>query len=251
VAFRPGGHHLATGGVPGAISLWTLPTVVVPNHFGAINSPEFGADGTVMATASDNVVQLWTNDNHLTRAATLRLPDNSEDGYEYEARVDPSGRILATQLSTAPTALWDISDITTPIELGTLPTTAQHTNIVAFSPDGRTVATAADDHTVQLWDITTPRRPQRLSAQLTGFTGFISGVTFSPDGRTVFAGITDHTVRAWDITDPNHPVPAATAITGHTAAFVAPGISPDSKTLATSGRDQTEVTGGWVGVFGV
>jgi WD40 repeat protein len=239
VTFHPDGHHLATADASGAISLWTLPTGLIPNHVGRINSPAFSADGTVMVTASDNVAQLWTNDSHLTRAATLRLPDNSQGGYEYEARVDPSGRIMATQLSTAPTVLWDISDITTPIELGTLPTTAQHTNIVAFSPDGKTLATASDDYTAQLWDITEPARPQRISAQLNGFTGFISGVTFSADGRTVVASSTDHTVRTWDITDRDHPKPVATAITGHTAAFTSPGISPDGTTLVTSGRDQT------------
>jgi WD40 repeat protein len=241
VTFHPGGRHLATGGISSAVSLWTLPTEVIPNHFGRINSPAFSADGAVMVTASNNVVQLWTNDNHLTRAAMLRLPDNSEGGYGYEARIDPSGRIMATALSSAPTVLWDISDITKPIELSTLPNTAKYinTNILAFSPDGRTLATAGDDHTVQLWDITEPRLPQRLSAPLTGFTGFVSAVTFSPDGRTVFAGSADRTVRSWDITDRDHPVSAATAIAGNTAPFAFPGISPDGKTLAIGGQDHT------------
>src|SRR5215469_11027854 len=116
VTFHPDGRYLATGSASGAIALWTLPTGVIPNHFGAIRYPGFSADGTVMATASGNVVQLWTNDNHLTRAATLRLSDSSE-GDIGEARVDPSGRILATALGSAPTVLWDISDITTPIQL--------------------------------------------------------------------------------------------------------------------------------------
>jgi WD40 repeat protein len=240
VTFRLGGRDLATSGESGAVALWTLPDGVVPNHFGRINSPAFSADGTVMATASDNVVQLWTNDSHLTRAATLRLPDSSQRGLGYEARVDPAGRILATALTSAPTVLWDITDITNPIELSTLPNTAKYTNIVAFSPDGRTLATAADDHTVQLWDITEPRRPQRLSEPLTGLTGpYINTVAFSPDGRAVFAGSTDNTMRIWDITDRNHPTPSTTAITGNTATFASPAISPDGHTLAIGGKDQT------------
>jgi WD40 repeat protein len=239
VTFHLNGRHLATGSASGTIALWTLPTGLISNHVGRINAPAFRADGTVMVTASGNVVQLWINDSHLTRAATLRLPGNSESGYGYEARVDPAGRILATASSSAPTVLWDITDITTPIELSTLPNTAKYANIVAFSPDGRTVATVSDDYTLQLWDIVEPAHPQRLSEPLTGFTGFVSSVTFSPDGRTVIAGSTDLTVRAWDITDRDHPKPAATAITGHTAAFGSPSVSPDGKTLVIGGQDQT------------
>jgi WD40 repeat protein len=240
VTIHPDGRHLATAGASGTVALWTLPTGLVPNHFGAIRYPGFSADGTVMVTASDNVVQLWTNDNHLTRAATLRLPDSSEGAYGYEARVDPGGRILATALGSAPTVLWDISDISKPIELSRLPNTAKYnTNIVAFSPDGRTVATAADNYTMQLWDITEPRRPQRLSEPLTGFTGFISTVMFRPDGRAIFASSTDRTVRSWDITDRNHPIPSDTVITVNTATFASPAISPDGKTLAIGGQDQT------------
>jgi WD40 repeat protein len=241
VTFRPGGRYLATGSASGTILLWTLPVGLIPNHFGDVNSPAFSADGTVMVTASDNLVQLWTNDNHLTRAATLRLPDSAEGGHEYEARVDPSGRILATESSPAPTVLWDISNLTKPIELSRLPNTAKYTNtnIVAFSPDGRTVATAGDDYTLQLWDITEPKRPQRLSEPLSGFTGFISAVTFSPDGRTVLVGSADRTVRSWDITDRDHPIQSDAAITGHAATFVSPAISPDGKTLAAGGQDQT------------
>jgi WD40 repeat protein len=238
VTFHPDGRHLATSGISGAVALWTLPTGVVPNHVGRIDSPAFSADGTVMVTASDNVVQLWTNNNHLTRAATLRLPDHSQRGFGYTARIDPTGRILATASSSDPTALWDITDITNPIELSTLPNTAKWANTAAFSPDGRTIATAGDDSTVQLWDITEPRRPQRLSEPLTGSTGVVTAVTFSLDGRTVFASSTDNTMRMWDITDRSHSIPAATAITGHTAAFASPAISPDGKTLAIGGKDQ-------------
>jgi WD40 repeat protein len=240
VTFHPDGRHLATAGASGTIALWTLPTGIVPNHVGRIDSPAFSEDGTVMVTASGNVMQLWTNANHLTRAATLRLPGSSEGGYGYAARVDPGGHILATALGSAPTVLWNISDIATPIELSTLPNTAKYASIVAFSPDRHTVATAGDDHTVQLWNIAEPRHPQRLSEPLTGSTGpFISAVTFSPDGRTVVAASTDRTVRAWDITDRDHPTPAAATITDHAATFASPAISPDGKTLAIGGQDQT------------
>jgi WD40 repeat protein len=238
VTFHPDGRYLATASASG-ISLWTLPTGVIPNHLGAIRYPGFSADGAVMVTASANVAQLWTNDDRLTRAATLRLPDSPQASFGYEARVNPTGHILATASGSAPTVLWDISDVTKPIELGTLPNTAKYASIVAFSPDGRTVVTASDDHSVQLWDITEPRCPQRLSEPLAGFTRVISAVTFSPDGRTVVAASVDNTMRIWDITDRDHPISSATASSGQTAVFASPAISPDGKTLAAGGQDQT------------
>jgi WD40 repeat protein len=170
----------------------------------------------------------------LNPGGDVRLPDSSEGRYDYEARIDPRGRILATELSSAPTTLWDISDIANPIELSTLANTSKYTSIVAFSSDGRTLATAADDYDydydydVQLWDITEPRRPQRLSEPFTGFTDFISAVTFSPGGRTVFVGSADNTVRSWDITDPMHATPLGSPL--HSPSNAAQtAFSPDGK----------------------
>jgi WD40 domain-containing protein len=103
VTFRPGGRYLATGSESGTIALWTLPTGVVPNHFGAIRYPGFSADGTVMVTASGNVVQLWTNVDHLTRAATLRPPDSSE-GDLSEAHSAQTAAQFSRAAQTAPCA---------------------------------------------------------------------------------------------------------------------------------------------------
>src|SRR5262249_20995030 len=89
VTFHPDGRYLATSSRTSAtIALWPLPTDVIPTQPGRIASLAFSADGTTMVPASDNVVQLWPNASHLTRAATLRLPDSSQRGYGYTARVD-------------------------------------------------------------------------------------------------------------------------------------------------------------------
>ena len=150
----------------------------------------------------------------------------------------PAADILATALgSSAPTVLWDISDITKPIELSTLPN--RHPALSRSAPTGAPSPQLATTTRCSCGISPNPARPQRLSEPLTGFTGFLIAVTFSPDGRTVFASSADRTVRAWDITARDHPIPAATAITGHAAAFASPAISPDGKTLAIGGQDQT------------
>jgi WD40 repeat protein len=239
VTFHPDGHHLATSGTSGTVALWTLPTGVIPNHSGRIDSPAFSVDGAVMVTASDNIVQLWTNNNHLTRAATLRLPDSTQRGFGYTARVDPSGRILATASSSAPTVLWDITDIANPVEFGTLPNTSRLAYTVAFSPDGHTVATAADDHTVQLWDITDPKHPTPATTAITGHTAAFASPAISPDSKTLAIGGKDQIIRLWDITDPLHATPIGSPLHSRGNADQVT-FSPDGKTLA-SGSDNGSV----------
>ncbi|AYM41824.1 WD40 repeat domain-containing protein [Mycobacteroides chelonae] len=239
VAFSPDGHHLATSGTSGIPQLWTLPTGLIPSRFGRVNAPSLSADGAVMVTASENLVQLWNNNGYPTLAGMLRLPDNSAGGYEYQAEIHPGGRLLATELSSAPTTLWDISDIAHPIKLAELPNATKYTNVVAFSPDRHTMATAATDDTVQLWGITNPRYPQRLSEPLRGPTGFVSAITFTSDGAHLIAGSSDRTIRIWNITDPRRPIASPTVLTGHTAAVDSVNISPDGNTLVSGGQDQT------------
>jgi WD40 repeat protein len=233
VTFHPDGRYLAAGSASGAIALWALPTGVIPNHFGAIRYPGFSADGTVMVTASGNVVQLWTNGNHLTRAATLRLPASSE-GDLGEARVDPSGRILATALGSAPTVLWDISDITKPIELGTIPNTAKYNaSLVGFSPDGRTVFASSADRTVRAWDITDRDHPIP-AATITGYAGTFAYPGISPDGKTLAIGGQDQTIALWDVTDPHQAIALGSPLHSRSNATQVT-FSPDGKTLASSG----------------
>nr|WP_162299459.1 PD40 domain-containing protein [Mycobacteroides abscessus] len=239
VAFSPDGYHLATSGASGVPQLWTLPTGLIPNRFGRVNAPSLSADGTVMVTASENLVQLWHNKDRPTRAGLLRLPDNSAGGYEYQAELHPDGRLLATELSSAPTTLWDITDIERPAKLAELPNAAKYTNVIAFSPDRHTMATAATDDTVQLWEITNPRHPQRLSEPLRGSTGFVSAITFTSDGAHLIAGSSDRTIRIWNITDPRRPSTSPTVLTGHTAAVDSVNISRDGNTLVSGGQDQT------------
>jgi WD40 repeat protein len=235
VAFHPGGRHLATAAASG-ISLWTLPTGVVPNHAGRINSPAFSADGAVMVTASDNAAQLWTNDNHLTRAATLRLPDSPQASFGYEARVDPGGRILATASGSAPTVLWDIADIANPMELSTLPNTAKYASVVAFSPDGRTVVAASVDNTMRIWDITDRHHPIPAATAITGQTATFASPAISPNGKTLATGGQDQTIALWDITDPLHAKQIGASLHSPSSADQV-AFSPDGKTLASGSDD--------------
>ena len=65
VAFSHGGSLLAVGGSKGSLSLWHWPSrrrlAVLSGHRGGVNSIDFSADDSVLASAdTEGLVKLWS-----------------------------------------------------------------------------------------------------------------------------------------------------------------------------------------------
>ena len=85
----------------------------------------------------------------------------------------PDGRILATAYDDHTVQLWNVSDPSHVVPLGT-PLTGHkgYVHALVFSPDGRTLASGSADGTVRLWNVTDPAAvAARLDAPLTGHRG--------------------------------------------------------------------------------
>jgi WD40 repeat protein len=102
--------------------------------------------------------------------------------------------------------LWDIKNLTTPIQFSTIEGHSDNVNSIAFSPDGKTLASGSDDDTISfdnttiIWDISDPTTPSQLvTLEGSGRLVDINSVVFSPSGKILTTGNDDGTITLWDL----------------------------------------------------
>jgi WD40 repeat protein len=198
---------------------------------GSVASVAFSPDGRMLASATENHLDLW---DVATRRKTASLQGHKDTIGTVAFSQD--GRLLASAGTDKSVKLWNVA---TKQCVATLRRHTADVNCVAFSPDGNFLASGSDDETVVLWDV----RSRRAAVSFQAHQGLIC-VAFSPSGQTLAAGGPSVSgggdpharITMWDVA-----AKQAVATLRSTAMVSCMAFSRDGRTLAAGSSDYIQL----------
>lgn len=236
LAWRPGGHVLATGGHDQTLQFWnsdgsaTTPLAKVNTD---VTSMAYSPTGRLLATGS-SIAKLWDVANPASPRllATMTGHSNTVTSEAFT----PDGQTLITTSTDHTVRLWDITRPSAPRAVAVLTAHTDAVNAAAVSSDGHWLATGSDDQTIRLWDLTT--KPQAtMTATLTGHTAAVTTIAFNHEGTMLASGSADHTIRLWPVLPHGVDQSNATILNGHTDTVWAVTFGLSSDRLVSVGGD--------------
>jgi WD40 repeat protein len=196
---------------------------------GKINSIGFSNDGSLFVAAS-GIPGLYGVATVCKTAdgSTVSQIKGHRDSL-YDARLSPSGEVLATCSHDRQINLWNVANG----EL--IRTLSGHNGAVfklAYSSDGSVLASASADGTVKIWKVATGERLDTLGQP----EGEQCAVVISPDDAWIVAGGADRQVRKWRILSREAPQinPLVFSRTSHESSIVQLAFSPDGARLVSA-----------------
>jgi WD40 repeat protein len=218
---RPDGAAGDSAGAPVARAApqASVARAVLTGHTGRVCTIEIAADGTMLATGSeDGTVRLWR-----VPAATARdLP--SEEALPVRAVVaDPLGRWLAVGGDQGTTRVWDVAARRL---YGVCEAHTEEVCSLAVTADGAELVSVGADGSVTVWDTV----HRRVRTTFDGQVDSVQAVAVAPDGAWIAGGGFDGIVRVWR--------PDGTVLTRLSTAsdlVHALAVSADGARLATAG----------------
>lgn len=157
-------------------------------------------------------------------------------GAVLSAAVSPDGSRIATGGTDGVITLWEVSERTRLVRLGSVRSTGW-IGALAFNGGGDLLASGGTDGAVRLWNVHDPAHIRRWSVASL-HTDTVRTVAFSPDSNTLASAGADGVLALWDVTDPANPTQRSRADTS-TGGVYAVAFAPAGRTLALAGEDGT------------
>lgn len=210
---RADGAVMALPGEGNSITLWDVshPPTRIPigqpfsDHVYAL---AFNAVGNVLAAARgvyggrEVVVELWDTTN-ASQPIRLSAIDTNASAVAFSL----DGRLIATGSTTGTLTVWDVSNLTAPIQIATAqPAHQGAVKTLAFAPGSRVFASAGEDQQLRFWQVIDLKSITPLGTPTAGFSRIPASLAFSPDGRLLAAGDEGSYITLWDVTNLRAPL---------------------------------------------
>ncbi|TCB97303.1 TIR domain-containing protein [Micromonospora zingiberis] len=210
--FLPDGTKMVTI-LDGKLQIWDVgdprrPRTIVERDAsmqGPAHRLAIAADGRVMATASRSLntlefpATIWDSTDPTDPTNVSQAGGHGK--WIHALDFSPDGKTLATGGDDGTVVLVDVTDPSSPRQLGQ-PFTHHSGSMVSsllFTPDGNRLITASEDGTITAWDLTDMATPRRIGQQKRAHTSKVSAMAISPEGRTLATGGDDGKLTLWDI----------------------------------------------------
>ena len=225
LAYNPIGSRLVTADASGLAQLWDTTAidqmeVARVQQKGWVRDIAFSADGSQVATASDDGFTAWLWNIAGKKPQVIREFQRDNQEFVRSVALSVDGRWLAAGGDDRTVWVWDLKDKqAAPRRL----THDGEINTVAFSPDSQLLASGGADSTVHLWDVTTGEERQKLKLDSP-----VTSVVFNSDGKQLAATDEDGYFKVWEVATGKE------ALTGPQSDYLLRDIafSPDGHTLA-------------------
>ncbi|NSW79107.1 MAG: hypothetical protein HPY54_08750 [Chthonomonadetes bacterium] len=201
---------------------------VIAAHSDRVNTVAFSADGSLLATGSDDTtVKIWrVQDRGLSVTPVHTLQGHSS--WVNAVAFSQNGQYLASASRDGTVRVWNVASGETVRSIAD----GNPVTSVAFSPDGQLLATGSEGTTlVKIWRL----NDGSLVRTLSGHTLAVQSVAFSPDGQYLASGSADRTVRVWQVDSGD----SLHTLSGHTLAVQSVAFSPDGQYVASGSADNT------------
>eukprot|EP00747_Dinoflagellata_sp_TGD_P020791 gnl/TRDRNA2_/TRDRNA2_128054_c0_seq2.p1 gnl/TRDRNA2_/TRDRNA2_128054_c0~~gnl/TRDRNA2_/TRDRNA2_128054_c0_seq2.p1 ORF type:complete len:358 (+),score=45.16 gnl/TRDRNA2_/TRDRNA2_128054_c0_seq2:71-1144(+) len=225
-------------------------------HRDRVRSVDFAADGSKVATASDDhTARIWSPTGTSVQGDEPKQWHEVRNFTDHDSTVrcisfSPDGHRMATGSYDQTAKIWDIAG-DDPEQWRVMRTFTGHAEgvwCVAFSPDGSRVATTSADGTAKIWNIASEDPDQWHELRtLLGHDGPVWWITFSADGKRFSAdgtmaatGSSDWTSKIWNVVgnDPQQWREVRT-LKGHEGPVWSVAFSADGTKAATASHDET------------